>query len=114
MRPDQRQRLQDLAEKLADRFIFEADPSEWPGDGKGLADLSQQERGDAYWCKKNAMATGGVLRYTMDLMDHTPASDHEDAAKDADMDRRIKEAEKRAAMATKRALDGARKKAASG
>ena len=64
MRPDQVERLKELTEKLADRFLMDADPSEWPGDGKSPADLTQQERGDAYWSKKNAMATGGVLRYT--------------------------------------------------
>ena len=49
MRPDQIQRLQDLSEKLADRFLLEADPAEWAGGSNAPADMSQQERGDAYW-----------------------------------------------------------------
>jgi hypothetical protein len=56
------------------------------------------------------MATGGVLRYTLDLLDKHNGGDPDDAAKDADLDRRVRDAEQRAAAATKRALDGARKK----
>jgi hypothetical protein len=105
MRPDQLARLDDLAKDLADVFLAEADPTEWSGYGKPAADMSQQERGDRYWCKKNAMATAGVLRFALDLKAHTPAgtsgvSDDEAAA---DMDRRIADAERRA----KRAVDAA-------
>lgn len=107
MRADQRKRLEDLAEKLADTFLMEADPAEWPGDGKPPADLEQQERGDRYWCKKNAMATGGVLRFTLDLMNsHQEQFATQD---DSDLDKRIKDAEKRAAAATRRVLDKAAK-----
>lgn len=112
MREDQLKRLAELSERLADAFIFEAEPSEWPGSGMTAADMSQQERGDRYWCKKNAMATGGVLRYTLDLLNKHSGEDPEDAAADADLDRRVKEAERRAAAATKRALEGVRRKAA--
>lgn len=114
MREDQVKRLQELSEKLADVFIYEADPAEWPGNGQSLADMSQQDRGNAYWAKKNAMATGGVLRYTLDLIDKHAGSEPDDAEKDADMEKRIKEAERRAAAATQKALEGARKKAAHG
>lgn len=111
MRPDQIQRLRDLSEKLADSFLLEADPSEWPGDGKSPADLKQQERGDRYWCKKNAMATGGVLRYTLDLVNQQGAGTPADAAQvDADMDKKIQEAERRASAAVNRALDKAKKR----
>lgn len=97
MRPDQLQRLQDLSEKLADSFLLEADPGEWPGDAKAPTDLTQQERGDRYWAKKNAMATGGVLRFTMDIL----AKQTPDPAKpgnpdeEGDLDRQIKEAQRR-------------------
>lgn len=109
MRPDQIQRLKDLTEKLADRFLIEADPDEWPGAGQGPADLSQQERGDAYWCKKNAMATGGVLRYTLDLT-KTHQAAPESPEQDSDLDNKIRDAEKRAAAAVNRALDKAKKR----
>lgn len=111
MRQDQVERLNDLAEKLADAFISEADPAEWPGCGQPPADISPQQRGDRYWCKKNAMATGGVLRYTLDLIGKQPlAGDADDRAADADMDKRISEAERRAAVAVQRALDKAAKR----
>lgn len=112
MRPDQIQRVRDLSEQLADTFISEADPTEWSGDGKAPADLTQQERGDRYWCKRNAMATGGVLRYTMDLIAHhekapgdTPA---DQAARESDLDRKITEAEKRAETALARVMQRAK------
>lgn len=108
MRPDQIQRLQDLAEKLADSFIFEADPQEWPGQGKAPAELTQQERGDAYWAKKNAMATGGVLRYTLDLVDKHIGGNTDDPSRDADLDNRIRDAEKRAAAAVNRVIGKAK------
>jgi len=108
MRPDQLQKLQELSERLADSFLLEADPAEWPGKGKGPVDLTQQERGDRYWCKKNAMATGGVLRFTLDLMGKHQTGSTPPAEEDADMDKRIKEAERRAAEATKRVLGKAK------
>jgi hypothetical protein len=111
MREDQVKRLQDLSEQLADAFIGEADPTEWPGNGQAPADLTQQERGDRYWCKKNAMATGGVLRYTLDLIDKHGGQNPDEGMQSADLENRIKDAEKRAAAATQRALEGARKKA---
>lgn len=112
MRPDQIARLKDLSESLADRFLLEADPSEWPGDGKAPADLSQQERGDAYWAKKNAMATGGVLRYTMDLVAKMtdPEEGAGDPAKEADIDGQIRDAEKRSAELVKAAMARAKRK----
>lgn len=112
MRPDQLQRLNDLAEKLADEFLIEADPAEWPGQGQPMADMKTQQRGDRYWCKKNAMATGGVLRYTLDLIEHRRGADADpgDPAVGADMDRRIAEAERRAAAAVQRALERAKRR----
>jgi hypothetical protein len=113
MRQDQYEKLQALAEKLADRFLVEADPENWTAAGEGdklPRDMTSQERGDAYWNKKNAMATGGVLRYTLDLAGASPVGGEADAARDADMDRRIADAEKRAAAAVSRVLDKAKKR----
>lgn len=105
MRPDQLQRLNDLAEKLADRFLVEADPAEWPGDGMPPADLTQQERGDAYWCKKNAMATGGVLRFVLDITGkHQGTAPQEN---DADMEKRVRDAERRAEQLAARVMNRA-------
>lgn len=110
MRPDQLQRLADLSEKLADKFLLEADPQEWPGAGKGPTDLTQQERGDGYWAKKNAMATGGVLRYTLDLIAKRPAAGDGAPPDDSDMDKQIREAERRSKKLVDDALARAKRK----
>lgn len=110
MRPDQIERLKDLAEKLADRFLLEADPDEWPGGSASPSDMSQQERGDSYWCKKNAMATGGVLRYTLDITKSHEVPSGDSIDPDADLDKKIREAERRSALAVSRVIDKAKKR----
>lgn len=57
MRQDQYDKLQALSEKLIDIAIAEADPDHWPGAGWKPAELTKEQRGDRYWCKKNAVAT---------------------------------------------------------
>ena len=104
MRTDQTKRLAELAEQLVDAFITEADPATWPGAGHE-SDMTQRERGDRYWSKKNASATGGVLRFALDLIGRTGADtpaaggDEED-----DLDKRIRQAERRASDALARAM----------
>lgn len=61
MREDQFIRLQALSEKLAEAFIGEADPDTWSGAGKLPKDMDKGERGDRYWCKRNASATAALL-----------------------------------------------------
>lgn len=61
MRTDQYERLQALSEKLGDVFLEEADPDNWPAAGIKPKDRTAQERGDAYWCKKNAVATLSLI-----------------------------------------------------
>lgn len=61
MRDDQITRLQALSERLGEVVITEVDPHNWPGAEKVPAELTQQERGDRYWCKKNAAATMTLL-----------------------------------------------------
>lgn len=68
MRIDQYAKLQDLAEKLTDAFIGEADPDKWPGAGLEPGQMDQQTRGDRYWCKKNAAATLSVIVRTTSLI----------------------------------------------
>jgi len=61
MREDQYLRLQALSTKLAEAFIEEADPDHWSGAGKKPNEMDKTERGDRYWCKRNAAATGALL-----------------------------------------------------
>lgn len=109
MRPDQLSRLRDLSEALADRFILEADPAEWPGGNKVPIDMTQQERGDQHWCKKLALGTASVLRYTLDLQVPERSGRPPEEIDDS-LDRKINDAEQRARVAVKRALDNAAKR----
>lgn len=57
MRDDQYLRLQALEEKLTEQFLQDGDPDHWTGQGILPKDLTKDQRGDRYWCKKNAVAT---------------------------------------------------------
>lgn len=112
MRPDQLQRLQDLSEKLADVVLEEADPAEWPGAGQPLAGLTQQDRGDRYWCKKNAAATFMLLSKAEEIIARRGDGSREKDADDGeDMERTIANAEREAAKALERIQSGAGKAA---
>lgn len=111
MRADQLKRLEDLSEKLADAFLLEADPAEWPGSETPLGELTQQQRGDRYWCKKNAMATGAVLRFTMDVMAKQPPPGEKPPGEgDDDLDKQVRDAERRAKKAVDDAVARAKRK----
>lgn len=62
MRQDQLERMQRLAETLADVFLDEAEPENWPGDGILPKNMDSATRGDRYWCKKNAVATVSLIQ----------------------------------------------------
>lgn len=61
MRQDQFEKLQTLSEKLLDVALIDADPENWSGYGILPKDLTQQQRGDAYWCRKMAVSIFSVL-----------------------------------------------------
>lgn len=117
MRDDQYAKLKGLQEKLTDVVLVEADPAKWPGDGKALADLSRDERGDRYWCKKNAAATLTMLMKVHSLTGvleqrggfGAPPPDPEGADGEADLDKEIRSAEREAARIIQRVTAGARK-----
>ncbi len=99
MRDDQLQMLKELSEKLADAFILEADPDNWPGAGKLPIDMTQEERGDRYWCKKDAAATATLLNkaITLQIRPEAHMAGASSASNDEDdqLDKLIKEAEKK-------------------
>lgn len=111
MRPDQLQRLQELTEKLADVVLEEADPAEWPGAGQPLASLTQQERGDRYWCKKNAAATFVLLNRADEIIQRRSSGKPANDDTGEDLDRTIAQAEREAARALERIQSGAHKAA---
>ena len=67
MREDQIIRLDELSEEIGDIFLYDANPENWTGTGIKPSDLSPQERGDAYWCRKVAIQTGSLLARVLDL-----------------------------------------------
>jgi len=69
MTPEQYLRLQELSAKLTDVVLFDADPDNWIGKGVAPKDLSQQQRGDAYWCRKLAVSSLSVLTRVAGLTD---------------------------------------------
>lgn len=64
---DQLEKLKQLSDKMVGLVIEEADPDTWAGANKTLNEMSEDERGDRYWCKKNAnqMITTAVKLETL-------------------------------------------------
>lgn len=57
MRQDQFDKLQTLGERLLDVFIAEADSDKWPGAGTAPSDMTQEQRGNRVWTKRDAANT---------------------------------------------------------
>ena len=105
MTPDQIQRIDDLTEKLADVFLREADPDNWTAPGTMPADMSTEQRGNRFWDRKGASATGSVLRFALDIADRNNQKDAPLVGDD--MDEEIAKAEKRADSEMRRVLGSA-------
>ena len=105
MRQDQYERLMKLEEKLMECFLTEADPDVWPGKDVPIATMDQQTRGDRYWCKKNAAASGVLIHRVSTMIGNTqghgttptPGEGEEDAAQ-SQLDDLIASAEKEAKL----------------
>lgn len=97
MRQDQIARLRDLVEKLADVLLEEADPDTWPGAGMPISEMTKEERGDRYWCKKNAAATFTLLeRANSTVNDAEDPNRHRSPDEEADMEKQMSKREKQA------------------
>lgn len=57
MTPEQSRRLTAIQDRLLDAYEREIDPDRWPGGHKTPADMTREERGDAYWVRKLAAST---------------------------------------------------------
>ncbi|HHA2942795.1 hypothetical protein [Stenotrophomonas maltophilia] len=93
MRDDQRQRLADISEALAEVAIRDADPANWTAANKPLCDMTKEERGDAAWCRKTAVQSVALLGRLQQILRDTgggKSGDDDDPASD------IKRAEKEA------------------
>ena len=95
MTPEQIEKLEELQERLADVFLDEANPDNWPGAGVKQVDMKQQDRGDRVWIKKNAMGTVNLICRITTLLAPPPAG----GAPDDEKEKRalIEAAEKEAA-----------------
>lgn len=60
-------RLGELAEKLADVFLDEADPAQWAGAGETPKGRTKEERGDRQWDLKNANQLGLLVARALEL-----------------------------------------------
>lgn len=75
MRPDQKERLEILRDSLLETAVVDADPQRWVGAGKAPIEMTQKERGDAYWCRKMAAATVSLLTKVNSIVNtHSAAS----------------------------------------
>lgn len=108
MRPDQLTRIAELSEKLADVVLEEADPETWPGAGVPLADMSNEQRGNRYWAKKNAAATFALLERTSSLLTDVKTVGNDRHKDDEDLDKQIQAKEKEAAKMLERVMKGAK------
>jgi len=69
MRKDQQDRVDNLAERLADVFMTEADPDNWTGADQPAAKMTPEIRGARNWDVKNANQVGALLMRTIELRD---------------------------------------------
>ncbi|MDU9039991.1 hypothetical protein HNO91_12135 [Pseudomonas corrugata] len=106
MRLDQIERLKALSEGLADVVLDEANPKNWPGTGKTLAELTRDERGDRHWCKKNAAATMTLLVKVMSITGHVQGGTLPGGTTEEDLDAMQDKAEREATALLERAQAG--------
>ncbi len=107
MRKDQIERLNVLAEEIGDVFLHDASPDNWTGNGLKQSELTKDERGDAYWCRKVAIQTGSLLARVLDLAERDNRSlDTKMPEEDADSE--INRYEKKAKELLKGIQDRAR------
>lgn len=89
MKAEQLERLQQLSDRIAEVVLVDADPDNWSGAGLLPKDMTKQERGDAYWCRKQAAATLSLLmrveQMQTDWRTNAPRLPGEETGLDADI-----------------------------
>lgn len=106
MRPDQIARLAGLSEELADVMFDEATPSHWPAHGIPLSEMTTEDRGNRYWCKKNAAATMSLLVRVETLRIDTMSNGGQGRYENGMLDDEIKKAEKEASKLVDELMTG--------
>lgn len=110
MRQDQIDRLNAIAEEIAEVFIDEATPNNWSGAGVSLVEMDADTRGNRYWDKKNAIQTGALLHRVMDLAVHDNNSSAARKMPEEDAERQIKQYEGKAKELIKAMQDATKSK----
>ncbi|WP_353094181.1 hypothetical protein [Methylibium sp.] len=67
MRPDQEARLDELSERIIEQALLDADPQNWTACEKTPAEMTEDERGDAQWCRKVATGTLAIANQVLVL-----------------------------------------------
>lgn len=106
MRADQYDKLKARHDELVDVAIAETDTKSWPAEN--VAKAERKERGDRYWCKKNAAATLTLITKIESIIsiverrasERPPENPKDDD--DGDLDRDIAAAEREAAAIIER------------
>lgn len=98
MRTDQLDQLKVLKERLIDVVIVEADPDNWPGQGKLPRALTKEERGDGVWCRRLAAATLALVTQ----IDRLVVGPEQPPPEFDDLDETIRRAEEEATQALRR------------
>lgn len=103
MTEDQVDQLKAISALLAQRVIEDCNPENWVGNGKTQSQMTNKERGDAYWCRRVAGSSVALLRGILQIV--SPSHGGGDAADQliADIPREvlIKNGEKSAAKLIK-------------
>lgn len=104
MTPEQYIKLKALSTKVAEVVLFDADPANWIGNGVAPKDLTKEQRGDAYWCRKLAVSSlsvfGRLINISDTIQDHSSRGngaaevEPEDDTLDAEIDAAEKAASK--------------------
>ena len=110
MRPDQYERLKKLSEDLTDVFLNEADPTGWDGYGMLPKDQTKEDSGNAYWSKKNAVATIAIVIRVGTLIDATESNRRPSAGEVSEDDRLLDAEIAEAEAAGRKALNEILKK----
>jgi len=113
MRQDQYLKFQALSEKLADAVLVDVDPSTWSAHGLTASEMTQQQRGDAYWSRKMALSSISVLMRVDSLIGQQqgfgttppkPSAPEDEGTQQLDAE--IAQAEKDAAKVLERVMSG--------
>ena len=99
MRTDQKAKLASIFDALIDVAVIELDPVNWPGVGLLPMEMSKEDRGDRFWCNKDAAATLTLINKIDSIQEGFIPDDGEN------LERMIRNAEKQASAIVARVME---------